>query len=505
MSEAARWRLDIAYDGSGFSGWARQSGLRTVQAELETWIARVLRLAEPVRLVCAGRTDSGVHARGQVAHLDLDASTRVDPDALTRRLNRVLPSDLVVHRICAAPVGFDARFSAIWRRYVYRLSDAGLPPDPLYRSQVTALRWPLDVDRLNGSAADLLGLRDFGAFCKRRDGGTTIRTLLQLDAARLTDGPMRGVIECTVRADAFCHSMVRALVGALTVVAAGRRDPAWLNEVTERAVRAAGVPVLPPGGLTLEEVGYPAEDLLAARAREARTRREPAGPVSEESEQPHYFTAQPGGDERRRTTTAVVWGRELRLLTANGVFAADGLDRGTAVLLRESPIPSGSPRVLDLGCGYGAIALAIATHCPGATVDAVDVNERALALCRDNAAALGLSDRVRTLLPDLADPTVAYDQIWSNPPIRIGKQALHALLLRWLPRLAPGGEARLVVSKNLGADTLQGWLVDQGYVCDRAASAKGFRVLRVRPSDARLSNGVRRRALLSPSSPTPPA
>jgi 16S rRNA (guanine1207-N2)-methyltransferase len=193
-----------------------------------------------------------------------------------------------------------------------------------------------------------------------------------------------------------------------------------------------------------------------------------------------YFSEQPSGTEVRRTITARVWGRQLPLITASGVFAADGLDRGTAVLLRASPIPEGSPRILDLGCGYGSIALAVAVHCPGALVDAVDVNERALALCRDNAYALGVADRVHVLRPEEVDPETRYDEIWSNPPIRIGKQALHELLLTWLPRLAPDGVGRLVVARNLGADTLQRWLIERGYTCERVASAKGFRVLVVR-------------------------
>jgi 16S rRNA (guanine1207-N2)-methyltransferase len=191
----------------------------------------------------------------------------------------------------------------------------------------------------------------------------------------------------------------------------------------------------------------------------------------------HYFSAEAGGPERRQTITVRVWDQELQLITASGVFAGDALDRGTAVLLRESPIPAGRSRILDLGCGYGPIALAIAKTCPGAVVDAVDVNERALALCRDNARALGVADRVHVLRPDEADPKTRYDEIWSNPPIRVGKEPLHALLLHWLDRMAPEGVARLVVGKNLGADTLQRWLGEQGYPARRAASAKGFRVL----------------------------
>jgi 16S rRNA (guanine1207-N2)-methyltransferase len=196
-----------------------------------------------------------------------------------------------------------------------------------------------------------------------------------------------------------------------------------------------------------------------------------------------YFSEQPSGSELRRTISAQIWGRELTLITAGGVFAADWLDRGTAVLLRTSPIPQGSPRILDLGCGYGPIALAIALHCPGAVVDAVDVNERALALCRENAKALGVADRVRVLRPEQVEPDVRYDEIWSNPPIRIGKQSLHELLLGWLARLAPDGVARLVVGKNLGSDTLQRWLIEQGYSCERVASSKGFRVLVIRSAD----------------------
>ncbi len=191
----------------------------------------------------------------------------------------------------------------------------------------------------------------------------------------------------------------------------------------------------------------------------------------------HYFSEDPGGPERRRTISVDLAGRAVELVTAAGVFAGDGLDRGTAVLLRESPMPTGRPQILDLGCGYGPIALAVALHCPGATVDAVDVNQRALELCRDNAAALGVAGRVRVFRPEEADPQTRYDEIWSNPPIRIGKESLHTLLLDWLPRLQPSGVARLVVSKNLGADTLQRWLTEQGYATDRIATSKGFRVL----------------------------
>jgi 16S rRNA (guanine1207-N2)-methyltransferase len=191
----------------------------------------------------------------------------------------------------------------------------------------------------------------------------------------------------------------------------------------------------------------------------------------------HYFTNSPNAGKNRQTTAATIWGTEYSLITASGVFARGGLDLATNVLLRSCDPPVTSQRLADVGCGYGPIAIALADHCPDARVDAVDVNDAALQLCRENAAAAGVGDRVITLRPEEADPAVRYDEIWSNPPIRIGKQALHELLLTWLPRLVPDGVMRMVVGKNLGADSLQSWLTDQGYPCERVASAKGFRVL----------------------------
>lgn len=192
----------------------------------------------------------------------------------------------------------------------------------------------------------------------------------------------------------------------------------------------------------------------------------------------HYFT-EPASAEKRRSVDIRFWDTDWRFTTANEVFSADGLDLGTAVLLRSATPPPDAARLLDLGCGWGVLAVALATACPGAVVDAVDVNPRALALCADNARAHRVGDRVRPLLPAAADPDARYDEIWSNPPIRIGKQALHDLLLTWLPRLRPDGVARLVVGRNLGADSLQRWLIEQGWECDRTASAKGFRVFAV--------------------------
>ena len=261
-----RLRLDLSYDGTDFRGWAVQPGLRTVQGEVEQALATVLRLDTSPQLTCAGRTDAGVHARGQVAHVDLDG---VDPPTLERRLRRLLPSDISLRSLAVAPPGFDARFAAVERRYVYRICDAAAGPDPLTRGTVVAWRRPLDVDAMNAAGAHLLGEHDFAAFCRRREGATTIRTLLELSTVRSGD-----LVETTVRADAFCHSMVRALMGALVAVGEGRFEPAWSAEVLVHAVRDARVTVMPAHGLVLEQVTYPDDDGLAARAVESRRRRD---------------------------------------------------------------------------------------------------------------------------------------------------------------------------------------------------------------------------------------
>ncbi len=194
----------------------------------------------------------------------------------------------------------------------------------------------------------------------------------------------------------------------------------------------------------------------------------------------HYFSADPTVAFKRSPVTAAVWGLRLELTSGSGVFANGRLDVGTAILFRETEPPHDARRVLDLGCGYGVIGLAVAAAVPGATVTGVDVNERALLLANENAAALGLGERYAALAPDAVDEDATYDEIWSNPPIRIGKPALHALLLRWLPRLTPQGRAVLVVGKNLGADSLQRWLGEQGWPTTRIGGAKGFRVLETR-------------------------
>ena len=270
-----RLRLDLAYDGTAFRGWAAQPGLRTVQGELESALATVLR-SGPLPVTCAGRTDAGVHARGQVVHVDVDRSlldavvgrsTGAPVEVLARRLDGILPDDVVVRSAVVAAPGFDARFSALSRRYAYRLADSPGARDPLTRTHVVP--WPrrLDLGAMNLATSDLLGLRDFAAFCRRREGATTVRTLLELAWSRDDAGRAVG----TVRADAFCHSMVRALVGCLVAVGEGRRGPGWPAEVLAARVRDPAVTVMPAAGLTLEEVAYPADADLAGQAEAART------------------------------------------------------------------------------------------------------------------------------------------------------------------------------------------------------------------------------------------
>ncbi|HYH34122.1 MAG TPA: tRNA pseudouridine(38-40) synthase TruA [Nocardioides sp.] len=264
-----RLRLDLSYDGTDFRGWARQPGLRTVQGTLEAALATVLRLPE-VSVVCAGRTDTGVHARGQVVHVDLPDQAAYD-DRLLRRLNGVLPPDVRLRQVGPAPDGFDARFSAVWRRYAYRVADRPSTIDPLTRGHVLWWPRPLDVRAMAEASAPLVGLRDFAAFCRRREGASTIRTLLELGWSRDAEGR----ITATVRADAFCHHMVRSLVGCVLAVGEGRRPASWPEEVLGAGTRDPAVAVVPAHGLTLEEVRYPADAPgLRAQADRARARRE---------------------------------------------------------------------------------------------------------------------------------------------------------------------------------------------------------------------------------------
>jgi tRNA pseudouridine38-40 synthase len=271
---AVRLRLDLAYDGTDFHGWATQPGLRTVQGLVQAALSQVLRV-DSLPVTCAGRTDTGVHARGQVVHLDLSddvlravvgRSTAPAVDVLVRRLNGVLPADVRIRGGREAPDGFDARFSALWRRYSYRIADQPASLDPLVRRWVLSRQRRLDVEAMNAAARLLVGEHDFAAFCKRREGATTIRTLLDLHWAR----DEAGLAVAEVRADAFCHHMVRALVGCLVAVGEGRRPSEWAAEVLRRGVRDASVSVVPAHGLTLEEVAYPPDTELAGRAVASR-------------------------------------------------------------------------------------------------------------------------------------------------------------------------------------------------------------------------------------------
>lgn len=272
-----RLRLDIAYDGSGFSGWARQPGLRTVQGSIEAAVSRVL--GGDAQLVVAGRTDAGVHASGQVAHLDLSDAQEArlrrgrdpEPAALAVRLNGVLGryADVHVRATSVAPEGFDARFSAVWRRYAYRVADRTTGYDPLERFRTTFVPVALDGAAMDAAARSLTGLHDFAAYCKPRPEATTIRTLLEFDWRR----DESGVLVANVKADAFCHSMVRALVGACVAVGEGRLDVEDVAVLRDAHRRTSAFAVLAARGLTLTEVGYPADDLLAARAEQTRARR----------------------------------------------------------------------------------------------------------------------------------------------------------------------------------------------------------------------------------------
>ncbi len=263
-----RVRLDLSYDGTEFAGWARQrSGVRTVQGVLEEALTAVLRLPEPAQLTVAGRTDAGVHASGQVAHLDIPTGTwKVHADKLLYRLSGKLPMDVRVWRITEAPTDFDARFAALSRRYVYRVGDSRYGVEPVRRRFVLWHSHELDVDAMNAASALMLGEHDFAAYCKKREGATTIRRLLNLHWERTRPDE----VEATVEADAFCHSMVRALVASLLMVGDGRRPADFPAEVLGSRTRHPGVNVVPPHGLSLEEVRYPADEELAARALEAR-------------------------------------------------------------------------------------------------------------------------------------------------------------------------------------------------------------------------------------------
>lgn len=270
-----RLRLDIAYDGTNFSGWSKQPERRTVQREVESALQKLTRV--PVETIVAGRTDAGVHATGQVVHVDIP-DLEIGPyskkddwniDELPYRLNRILDEDVRIMSASIAPVGFHARFSALRRYYQYKIVDNNRPILPMRRFDVAPWYRPLDVDVINQASALLVGENDFAAFCKFRQGGTTIRTLEKFSWIRNEEGLLAEIV-----ADAFCYSMVRNLVGAVVCVADGRFPAEWVKEVLDNRKRVSDSLVFPSRGLTLVHVDYPPEDQLLARIEATLRRRD---------------------------------------------------------------------------------------------------------------------------------------------------------------------------------------------------------------------------------------
>ncbi|MCX6428831.1 MAG: tRNA pseudouridine(38-40) synthase TruA [Actinobacteria bacterium] len=260
-----RLRLDLAYDGTNFFGWAKQPELRTVQEEIEKALSTITRGA--IDTVVAGRTDAGVHATGQVIHADVPDIFALEEIAY--KLNRILDEDLRVLEVTTAPFGFHARFSALRRYYTYKILDSNKPILPLLRFDIAPWYRPLDIDAMNKSSEYLLGEHNFAAFCKYREGATTIRTLEHFSWERNSDG----LLVADVIADAFCYSMVRNLVGAVACVGDGRFPPSWVKEVLENQVRISDSMVFPARGLTFKQVDYPSDDQLLARAEATIARR----------------------------------------------------------------------------------------------------------------------------------------------------------------------------------------------------------------------------------------
>ncbi|MFC8848924.1 MULTISPECIES: tRNA pseudouridine(38-40) synthase TruA [unclassified Micromonospora] len=262
MDERIRLRLAVAYDGTGFSGWAAQPTRRTVAGVLAETLDLVLGAGVATGLTVAGRTDAGVHATGQVCHLDLPAAVwREHEGRLLRRLARLLPTDVRVRAMTEVPADFDARFSATFRRYEYRVTDAPFGAEPLRRHEVLAWPRPLDLALLNAAAAGLVGEHDFAAYCRRKEHATTLREVTRLDWRRDPDG----LLVATVQADAFCQAMVRSLVGAMLVAGDGRRPVEWPGGLLTRRERSSEVTVAPAHGLTLVAVGYPDDPAEYAR------------------------------------------------------------------------------------------------------------------------------------------------------------------------------------------------------------------------------------------------
>jgi tRNA pseudouridine38-40 synthase len=271
VSATIRLRLDVSYDGAGFSGWAAQPARRTVAGVLTEALGRLVGPDHPLGLTVAGRTDAGVHATGQVCHLDLPVESWTElAGSLLRRLAALMPPDARVRAITPVPDTFDARFSATFRRYEYRVADTPWGPEPLRRHDTLGWVRPLDLDRLNAAAAGLRGEHDYAAYCKRKEHATTVRAITRLDWRRDPDR----VCVATVQADAFCQAMVRSLVGALLAVGVGRQPVGWPASLLNASERSSLITVAPAHGLTLVEVGYPPDDQLAARAETTRARRD---------------------------------------------------------------------------------------------------------------------------------------------------------------------------------------------------------------------------------------
>lgn len=270
-----RLRIDFGYDGTDFYGWSKQPGLRTIQGEFIEAFTTVFGESEiDFGLRVAGRTDAGVHAVGCVAHCDLtDAQLarlgRQTIDDLAYKLNGLLPNDLRVKSVAIAPDGFDARFSAINRRYRYRIADAQAELNALEARHTLSVTWSLDAEAMNEASQSLLGLNDYASFCKPREASTTIRTLQQVSVIRGAGG----VIEIELQADAFCHNMVRSIVGALIAVGRGKADGRLLRAMLEKRGREGSFKVVAPHGLTLLAIGYPADHLLEAQAAMAKNLR----------------------------------------------------------------------------------------------------------------------------------------------------------------------------------------------------------------------------------------
>ncbi|SCL41168.1 tRNA pseudouridine(38-40) synthase TruA [Micromonospora aurantiaca (nom. illeg.)] len=273
MDERTRLRLDVSYDGTDFSGWAPQPARRTVAGVLMQTLDLVLGAGTATGLTVAGRTDAGVHATGQVCHLDLPTLVwREHEGRLLRRLARLLPPDVRVRAMTEVPADFDARFSATFRRYEYRVTDAPWGAEPLRRGDTLAWPKPLDLAALNAAAAGLVGEHDFAAYCRRKENATTLREVTRLDWRRDPDG----ILVATVQADAFCQNMVRSLVGAMLVAGDGRRPVQWPAGLLTRRERSSEVTVAPAHGLALVAVGYPGDPAeYARRAEETRRLRVP--------------------------------------------------------------------------------------------------------------------------------------------------------------------------------------------------------------------------------------